>query len=227
MAKKALSIRPRPAPGADASPTPGQLAGGRSGARRHGAQPRVDWPATFLRGRPKRRDDLVLRARSAKPRELWLVIVDTSASTRRHGALGQAKGLLAEVFEQAYRQRARLAVLHAAGRQPRWLWQGQKASAQLRDWLRELGAGGGTPLPEALAQAADWLQQRQRHKPGERQRLLIVTDGRLSDCPPLAPLPCASLLVDIESGPVRLGRARQLAANLGAEYRAIGDLPLR
>src|SRR5690606_15100677 len=102
--------------------------------------------------------------------------------------------------------------------------QGQKASAQLRDWLHELGAGGGTPLPEALVQAADWLQQRQRHKPGERQRLLIVTDGRLSDCPPLAPLPCASLLVDIESGPVRLGRARQLAANLGAEYRAIGDL---
>ncbi|MDF3933215.1 vWA domain-containing protein, partial [Pseudomonas citronellolis] len=208
------------------SPRPGQLAGGRSGARRDGARLRIDWPATLLRGRPKRRADLQLRARSARPQELWLVIVDASASTRRHGALGQAKGLLANVFEQAYRQRARLAVLHAAGSQPQWLWQGRKVSAPLHDWLRDLGAGGGTPLPEALAQAIGWLHERQRLKPTERQRLLLLTDGRLNDCP-APPLPCPALLVDIEAGPLRLGRARQLAARLGADYRALDELPLR
>ncbi|WP_371370499.1 VWA domain-containing protein [Pseudomonas sp. QL9] len=227
MAKKALSIRPRPAPGADANPRPGQLAGGRSGARRDGAQLRIDWPATLRHGRPRKRDDLRWHARSARPQELWLVLLDASASTHRHGALSQAKGLLANVFEQAYRKRARLAVLHAAGSEPRWLWQGQKASRELRDWLREVGAGGGTPLPEALAQASDWLQRRQRHKPGENQRLLILTDGRLSDSAPLSPLPCPTLLVDIESGPVRLGRARLLAKKLGAEYQPIGSLALR
>lgn len=118
-------------------------------------------------------------------------------------------------------------MLHAAGSEPRWLWQGQKASQELRDWLREVGAGGGTPLPEALAQAADWLHRRQRQKPGEHQRLLILTDGRLSDSATLSPLPCPALLVDIESGPVRLGRARLLAEKLGADYQAIGALALR
>nr|WP_231387679.1 VWA domain-containing protein [Pseudomonas nitroreducens] len=176
-------------------------------------------------GRPQRRADLVLRARSRKPAELWLVIVDASASTRRHGALAQAKGLLADTFEQAYRQRARLAVLHATGAQPRWLWQGQKASSQLQVWLEQLGAGGGTPLIEALEQAREWLDKRQRQKPGEHQRLLVLTDGRLRDWPALQPMSCPTVLVDIEGGAVRLGRAEKLAQELGAEYRPIGELP--
>ncbi|MDN6856090.1 VWA domain-containing protein [Pseudomonas sp. CAN2814] len=224
MAKKALSIRPRPAPGADANPRPGQLAGGRSGARQAGAHGRIDWPASLRNGRPQRRADLVLRARSRKPGELWLVIVDASASTRRHGALTQAKGLLADTFEQAYRQRTRLAVLHATGAQPRWFWQGQKVSSQLQDWLEQLGAGGGTPLIEALQQAREWLGKRQRQKPGEHQRLLVLTDGRLRDWPALQPLNCPTVLVDIEGGAVRLGRARKLAEELDADYRQIGEI---
>jgi magnesium chelatase subunit ChlD-like protein len=224
LAKKALSIRPRPAPGADANPQPGQLAGGRSGARQAGAHGRIDWPASLRNGRPQRCADLVLRARSRKPGELWLVIVDASASTRRHGALAQAKGLLTDTFEQAYRQRARLAVLHATGAQPRWLWQGQKASAQLQEWLEQLGASGGTPLIEALQQAREWLDKRQRQKPAEHQRLLVLTDGRLRDWSALQPLNCPTLLVDIEGGAVRLGRARKLAEELAAEYRQINEI---
>jgi len=226
LAKKALSIRPRQAPGADANPRPGQFAGGRSGARQQGTHGRIDWPATLRNGRPQRRADLLLLARSRKPAELWLVIVDASASTRRHGALTQAKGLLADTFEQAYRQRARLAVLHATGAQPRWLWQGQKASSQLQDWLEQLGAGGGTPLIEALELARDWLGKRQRQKPGERQRLLVLTDGRLRDWPALQPLNCPTLLVDIEGGAIRLGRARKLADELDAEYRPVSDVAI-
>lgn len=150
--------------------------------------------------------------------------MDASASTRRHGALSQAKGLLAEVFDQAYRQRARLALLHATGAQPRWLWQGQKSATALRDWLEQLGAGGGTPLLEALQQAAQWQARRQRLHPGEQQRLLILTDGRLRDWPALPASQCPALLVDIERTPVRLGRARLLAAQLDADYRHIDTL---
>ena len=180
----------------------------------------------MLKGRPRNRQDLLQRPRSSKPAELWLVIIDASASTRRHGALSKAKGLLGELFEQARRQRARLALLHATGRQAQWLWQGQKASQALHQWLSELGAGGGTPLLAAVQQAAAWQARRQRLHPAERQRLLIITDGRLRDWPALTPSACPALLVDIESAPIRLGRARQLAAELGAHYRHIDSLPL-
>ncbi|WP_349814460.1 vWA domain-containing protein [Metapseudomonas boanensis] len=224
MAKKALSIRPRTVTGADAQPRPGALGAGRSGTLRAGHEGAIQWLPTLLRGRPRKVADLVRRPRSQRPNELWLVIVDASSSTRRHGALAQAKGLLAGVFESAYRQRARLAVLRATGCQPHWLWQGQKASPALHHWLGELGAGGGTPLIEALQQASYWLESRQRLKPMEQQRLLILTDGRLKDWARLEPLTCPTVLVDIEGGPVRLGRAKRLAEELGAEYRPIAYL---
>ncbi|MCP5854012.1 hypothetical protein NL323_29190, partial [Klebsiella pneumoniae] len=66
------------------------------------------------------RQDLCWQQRQGSAAQLWLVIVDASASTRRHQALAQSKGLLAELFDQAYRQRARLALLTASGGAPQW-----------------------------------------------------------------------------------------------------------
>lgn len=185
------------------------------------------WAATLSQGRPRVREDLRWQQRQARPVELWVVIVDSSASTRRHGALAQAKGLLAECFDHAYRQRARVALLTASGDAPHWQCHGLKASHALQGWLDELGAGGGTPLLAALAQARHWLLARQKRLPEERQRCLVLTDGRLPQWAPLQPLPCASLVVDMERSPVRVGRARLLAEQLEAEYRPLDAFTAR
>jgi magnesium chelatase subunit ChlD-like protein len=194
---------------------------GARGRSRESLQGAVAWPATLLKGRPRQRRDLCWQQRTASAHELWLVIVDASASTRRHQALSQAKGLLAGFFDQAYRQRARLALLTASGNAPQWQRHGLKASAALQPWLDSLGAGGGTPLLAALEQARDWLLARQRRYPQEQQRCLVLTDGRLKAWPALQPMPCPSLVVDIERSPVRLGRAQLLAQQLEADYRSI------
>ncbi|WP_178076656.1 VWA domain-containing protein [Pseudomonas sp. B28(2017)] len=178
----------------------------------------------MLNGRPRQRDDLLFHLRTRSPHELWLVIVDASASTRRHQALSDAKGLLAQLFDDAYRQRARLALLTASGSAPKWQVQGLKPSTGLRHWLDGLGAGGGTPLLAALGEAGRWLVARQKRFPAEQQRLLLVTDGRLKDWPLLPTLECPGLLIDIERGPIRLGRSRLLAAQLQSEYRHIDEL---
>ncbi|HEN8799708.1 VWA domain-containing protein [Pseudomonas sp. CM27] len=175
--------------------------------------------ATLLKGRPRLRQDLCWQQRQARPAELWLVIVDASASTRRHQALAQTKGLLAALFDQAYRQRARLALLTASGHAPQWQRHGLKASAALQPWLQALGAGGGTPLMNALEQARHWLQARRRAHPEEVVRCLIFTDGRLQHCNGVQPMPCDTLLVDMELAPVRVGRAQRLAEQLQAEYQ--------
>ncbi|PTT96976.1 magnesium chelatase, partial [Pseudomonas sp. HMWF031] len=49
-------------------------------------------------------------------------------------------------------------------------------------------------------------------------------DGRLKDWPTLPALDCPGLVIDIERGPIRLGRSRVLAAQLQAEYRHIDGL---
>ncbi|EXF92837.1 magnesium chelatase [Pseudomonas fluorescens HK44] len=178
----------------------------------------------MLNGRPRQREDLLFHLRSRSPHELWLVIVDASASTRRHQALSDAKGLLAQLFDDAYRQRARLALLTASGAAPKWQVQGLKASTSLRDWLDALGAGGGTPLFAALDEATHWLALRQKRFPAEQQRVLLLTDGRLKATPMQVALNCPALLVDIERGPIRLGRAKALAHELNADYRHIDTL---
>ncbi|NNJ15492.1 VWA domain-containing protein [Pseudomonas putida CSV86] len=197
---------------------------GARGRGRSAGQGKVDWPATLLKGRPGKRGDLRWTQRHAASPELWLVIVDASASTRRYQALSKAKGVLANFFDQAYRARARLALLTASGSTPRWQRHGLKASAALQPWLADLGAGGGTPLLAALEQARQWLSHRQRQFPAEAQRCLVLTDGRLALDQPLQALPCSTLLLDMESAPIRLGRARQLAESLQAEYRHIDEL---
>lgn len=215
----------------NASPRPGAVGGGKNGAARSGADGAIAWLPTLLRGRPRVRADLVHQPRSRRPEQLWLVIVDASASTRRNQALSQAKGLLAGVFDDAYRQRARLALLTASGTGARWQHQGLKASATLQPWLHALGAGGGTPLFDAINQAAAWSAKRQKRCPAEQLRVLILTDGRVKDMPalsarPAQPLPLFSgpvLLIDIERGPIRLGRARDIAAQLDADYRHIDE----
>lgn len=191
---------------------------------RSGADGAIAWLPTLLRGRPKARADLIRQPRSQQASELWLVIVDASASTRRHQALSQAKGLLAQVFDDAYQRRVRLALLTATGKTPRWQHQGLKASKTLQPWLDELGAGGGTPLLAAFEQAHQWLVQRQKQHPVERQRVLVMTDGRVKQATGLPVFNCPGLLIDIESGPIRLGKAQQMALNLGIEYQHIDGL---
>lgn len=210
--------------GADASPRPGRLKGGKNGAARSGTDGAIAWLPTLLRGRPTSRVDLIRQPRSARSHELWLVIVDASASTRRHQALSQAKGLLAQLFDDAYRRRARLALLTASGNASRWQHQGVKASAALQPWLDELGAGGGTPLFEALDQAREWLIRRRKQHPAELQRVLVLTDGRVKQLPAMATFECPSMLIDMELGPIRLGRAADIARMIGAQYRHIREL---
>ncbi|WP_339531306.1 vWA domain-containing protein [Pseudomonas mucidolens] len=197
---------------------------GRQGQARGSVEGAINWPGTLLAGRPQRREDVVYRLRSRSPHELWLVIVDASASTRRHQALSDAKGLLAQVFDDAYRQRARMALLTVSGQSPQWHVQGLKAAKSLASWLEGLGAGGGTPLLGALVEAGHWLRGRRKRYPAERQRLLVVTDGRLKGISGLPDLECPGLLVDIERGPIRLGRGQVLAAGLGIDYRHIDTL---
>ncbi|MDI3354706.1 VWA domain-containing protein [Pseudomonas sp. UYIF39] len=217
-------MRPRSDAGANARPRAGRLDNGKQGKRHAARSGSINWPGTLLNGRPRQRADVLFHLRTRSPHELWLVIVDASASTRRQQALSDAKGLLAQLFDDAYRQRARLALLTASGHVPKWHVQGLKASAGLRNWLDGLGAGGGTPLLAALGEAGRWLAARQKRFPAEQQRLLLVTDGRLKDWSMLPALDCPGLLIDIERGPIRLGRAKVMATELQAEYRHIDDM---
>jgi magnesium chelatase subunit D len=88
--------------------------------------------------------------------------------------------------------------------------------------LAGLRTGGRTPLAAGLRQAALTLHGERRRDARRRPLLVVVTDGRATSGPdPLTVVPAlagiAAVVVDCETGPVRLGLARRLAAALAAD----------
>jgi magnesium chelatase subunit D len=103
--------------------------------------------------------------------------------------------------------------------------------------LAELPTGGRTPLAAGIRTALDVASAPGRSEP-QRPLLVLVTDGRATAAPegddPVAAAHDAALavrqqgvsavVVDAESGPTRLGLARELAQAMGAKYLTLPEL---
>jgi magnesium chelatase subunit D len=101
--------------------------------------------------------------------------------------------------------------------------------------LHDLPAGGRTPLAEGLATAVETLRIESVRDPNRRPLLVLVTDGRATAGPDaversrvlarqIAGTGLATLVIDCETGRFRMGLARDLAVDLGAEYVPLGEV---
>jgi len=97
--------------------------------------------------------------------------------------------------------------------------------------LETMPAGGRTPLGPGLAEAHATVRRERLRDPLRRPLLVVVTDARhtAGGEPGIAARNLrrdgiASVVVDCETGPVRLGLAVGLAQTLGAEYVQLGSL---
>jgi magnesium chelatase subunit D len=101
--------------------------------------------------------------------------------------------------------------------------------------LDEIPAGGRTPLAEGLLEAARVLVRERLRDPRLRPLLVVVTDGRATGgkhavarsqqaAEYVASLGVTTVVVDSESGPMRLGLARRLADLLRAEHLPVADV---
>jgi magnesium chelatase subunit D len=175
--------------------------------------PRIDWFRTLLATRGT--GDRKPRFRSARGGALWIIAVDCSASMQRKAALSHAKGVARELGLRARRRRAALHLITFGGRSVRTL---RIRNAGLERAIIALGAGGGTPLRNALIHA---LRIRARQRAAREQRLFLLTDGRThTKLDDLARVGEAldSLVIDCERTRPRLAGARRIAASLHANY---------
>src|SRR5664280_2042472 len=100
--------------------------------------------------------------------------------------------------------------------------------------LAALPTGGRTPLAAGLLRAADVLRVERMRDPRRRPLVVLLTDGRataggavgdaLRAADHLARSGAATVVVDCESGPVRLGLAPRLAVALGGECLRLDEL---
>ena len=153
---------------------------------------------------------------------LVLFVVDASGSMAARKRMTVVKTAVLSLLRDAYQRRDRVGMItfRGAGAEQVLPPTSSHEVGVLR--LAGLRTGGRTPLAAGLRAAAATIATERRRDPRRRPLLIVVTDGRATSGPdPVLVAPVlrgvAAVVVDCESGPVRLGLARRLAAALEAE----------
>lgn len=184
-----------------------------------------------------RRDDLRQATREGREGNLVLFVVDASGSMAARRRMGSVKGAVLSLLLDAYQRRDKvgLVTFRGAGAEVALPPTSSVDAAAAR--LGELPTGGRTPLAAGLLRAHDVLRVERLRDPSRRPLLVVVTDGRATgagggDALALAGRAArlhaaegtAAVVVDCETGPVRLGLAGSLARDLGGTAVTLDEL---
>jgi magnesium chelatase subunit D len=211
-----------------------------TGARRpQGALGRLHLAATVVAAAPHqvargrrgpglvlRRDDLRQAVREGREGNLVLFVVDASGSMAARRRMQAVKGAVLSLLLDAYQRRDKvgLVTFRGAGAEVALPPTSSVEAGAAR--LEKLPTGGRTPLAAGLLTASEVLRVERLRDPARRPLLIVVTDGRATAGGPdplalaarsarlLAADGVASVVVDCETGPVRLGLAAALAREL-------------
>lgn len=171
--------------------------------------------------------DLRVRTRAAAAHRLVLFVLDGSGSMGARDRMAVTKAALLSLLRERYQARDRIALMVFRDDSTRVVVRPTRDAARAIGQLRTLPTGGRTPLTAALREAAAFVRRHVAGGSAEPLAVVLVTDGR-SQQPGqeaaarlLARQPADITVLDTEDGFVRLGRARRLAARLGATYAAI------
>jgi magnesium chelatase subunit D len=171
--------------------------------------------------------DLRVARREGRVGNLVLFCVDASGSMGARARMGAVKAAALSLLRDAYQRRDKvgLVTFRDSGATVALTPTSSVELGAAR--LRNLPTGGRTPLAAGLLTARQVLLAERLRDPRRGPLLVLVTDGRANAGPApvdralaaaraLAADGVATVVVDAESGPVRLG----IAGLLGAELRA-------
>jgi magnesium chelatase subunit D len=188
----------------------------------------IDWFGTLLAcgNRPKLAE-LRFRERRGAPEQLWIVALDCSASMLTSGALALAKGVVQALVQSTLSPRSHVALISFSQQLAQTEIISRSRRSALADAIAGLGAGGGTPLRQAL-ESAFAVAARPAYRGNAIDKcLLLLTDGRTREDVSDMQRRCRELpltVIDCERGTLRLGRSRSLATALAGRLLAIDSL---
>ncbi|AWT42343.1 MULTISPECIES: putative cobaltochelatase [Streptomyces] len=182
-----------------------------------------------------RRDDLRQAAREGREGNLVLFVVDASGSMAARQRMGAVKGAVLSLLLDAYQRRDKVGLVTFRGSAADVALPPTSSVDAAAARLESLPTGGRTPLAAGLLKAHEVLRVERLRDPARRALVVVVTDGRATGGPEPVALASraarlfaaegiASVVVDCESGPVRLGLVGQLAADLGGTAVTLDEL---
>ncbi|MFF1305489.1 putative cobaltochelatase [Streptomyces sp. NPDC058307] len=187
------------------------------------------------RGLVVRRDDLRQATREGREGNLVLFVVDASGSMAARQRMSAVKGAVLSLLLDAYQRRDKVGLVTFRGSAAEVALPPTSSVDAAAARLETLPTGGRTPLAAGLLRAHEVLRVERLRDPARRALVVLVTDGRATGGPEPVALAgraarlfaaegVASVVVDCESGPVRLGLAGQLAGELGGTAVTLDEL---
>ncbi|MFF5443029.1 putative cobaltochelatase [Streptomyces achromogenes] len=182
-----------------------------------------------------RRDDLRQATREGREGNLVLFVVDASGSMAARQRMSAVKGAVLSLLLDAYQRRDKVGLVTFRGTSADVALPPTSSVDAAAARLETLPTGGRTPLAAGLLKAHEVLRVERLRDPARRPLVVVVTDGRATGGPEPVALAgraarlfaaeqVASVVVDCESGPVRLGLAGQLAGELGGTAVTLDEL---
>jgi magnesium chelatase subunit D len=162
---------------------------------------------------------------------LVLFAVDASGSMAAGQRMRAVKGAVGSLLRDAYQRRDKVGLITFRGTEATLALPPTSSVEAGARRLAVLPTGGRTPLAAGLALAARVLAAERLRDPDRRPLLVVVTDGRATSgsatdldraAARLAGTP--AIVVDCETGMVRLGLANKLAIRLGAVAVRLDEL---
>ncbi|MFI8567231.1 magnesium chelatase subunit D family protein [Rhodococcus sp. NPDC078407] len=193
-----------------------------------------------LRGRTSGRLKLEpadLRGAIKEGREgnLIVFVVDASGSMAARDRLSAVTGAVLSLLRDAYQRRDKVAVITVRGTEAETVLPPTSSVDVAVTRLRNMKTGGRSPLAQGFLKARELVLRERVRDPLRRALVVALTDGRATGgadpvgrariaAARIASDKIASVVVDCESGMVRLGLAADFAACLGGGYVALADL---
>ncbi|MFD4396665.1 putative cobaltochelatase [Kitasatospora sp. NPDC058478] len=182
-----------------------------------------------------RKDDFREQVRQGRESNLVLFVVDASGSMAARQRMTAVKGAVLSLLMDAYQRRDKIGMITFRGADAELALPPTSSVEVGAARLESLPTGGRTPLAAGLLRAHEVLRVERLRDPSRRPLLVVVTDGRATGgrdalarsqraAGLFAAQGTASVVLDCESGPVRLGLARTLAGLLGGTAVSLDEL---
>lgn len=184
-----------------------------------------------------RSGDVRKAVREGRESNLVLFLVDASGSMAARKRMSAVTGAVVSLLRDAYQRRDKVGLVTFRGSSAELALPPTSSVEAAVARLRDLRTGGRTPLADGLLRARKTLAVERLRDPRRRALLVVVTDGRatvavsrdavgdaMRAAAMIAAEGTASVVVDCESGPVRLGLAGKLTAALGGTGLRLEEL---
>ena len=183
-------------------------------------------------------EDMRQKVREKRIGNTFLFAVDASGSMGARERMRAVKGAIFYMLQEAYQKRDRVGMIAFRRQQAELLLPITRSVDMAQKCLAQMPTGGKTPLADALSKALVTLSLLNKRDKEMEPVLILLTDGRANavtegDDPVASALKMAekireakitTLVIDTESGFIKLGLAKKLAAAMGASYYTLQNL---